>query len=59
LEEATTAFKKLQTSNYHCEALEALLVLPHRNKDIAKLRDAEHAVQKAFNCQVFIITYTK
>ena len=52
--EATTAFKKHQTSDCHGEAVEALLVLPHCIKDIAELQDAEHAAQKALNHRVFM-----
>jgi len=53
--EATTAFKKHQTSDCHREAVEALLVLPQCTKDIAESQDAEHVAQKVFNRHVFMI----
>ena len=53
--ETTTAFKKHQTSDFHHEAVEMLLVLPHCTKDIAKLQSAEHAAQKTFNHHSFMI----
>ena len=53
--EDTTAFKKHQTSDCHCEAVEVLLVLPQCTKDIAELQSTEHAAQKTLNHHMFMI----
>ena len=45
--EGTSSFKKHTTIECHREAVEALIVLPQRCKDIGELQSAEHAAEKA------------
>ena len=53
--EATTAFKKHQTSDSHREVVEMLLVLTQCTKDVAELQSAEHTAQKTLNRHMFMI----
>ena len=54
--EATTAFKKHQSSDCHKEATEALVILPQQIKgDIGEVLSNKHREEKALNRKMFLI----
>ena len=53
--EGTSAFKKHTATECHCEAVQALIVLPQCCKDVGELQSAEHATEKASNRKLFVL----
>ena len=52
--EGTATFKKHQESICHCEAVEALLVLPKQVSDIGEVLDKQHIDEKAVNRKLLL-----
>ncbi|XP_065191926.1 zinc finger MYM-type protein 1-like [Sycon ciliatum] len=53
--EGTAAFRKHAASDFHREAIEALIVLPSCTSDVGELQSAQHAAEKEKNRKMFML----
>ena len=53
--EGPKLFKTHQGSNWHREAVDALVVLLRCTKDVGELQSAEHQAEKAKNCKMLLL----
>ena len=53
--EGPKSFKTHQGSNWHREAVDALVVLLQCTKDVGELESAEHQAEKAKNCKMLLL----
>ena len=53
--EGPKLFKTHQGSNWHREAVDALVVLLRCTKDVGELQSAEHQAEKAENCKMLLL----